>query len=111
MVAEDEPMVISAAISSLGAINPENVEEVVDAIQYVNKRNSVLNPTSSLAWQVCDTFEKLAPSASRRAITVMTGTLTEIAANYRYSTPVRDKAKSLLKTLANSNSSKNSDAK
>ena len=111
MVAEDEPMVISAAISSLGAINPENVEEVVDAIQYVNKRNSVLNPTSSLAWQVCDTFEKLAPSASRRAITVMTGTLTVIAANYRYSTPVRDKAKSLLKTLANSNSSKNSDAK
>ena len=115
MVAEDEPMVISAAISSLGAINPENVEEVVDAIQFVNKRNSVLNPTSSLAWQVCDTFEKLAPNASRRAITVMTATLTEIASNYRYSSPVREKAKSLLKSLAtngsSSSSSKTVDAK
>ena len=112
MVAEDEPMVISAAISSLGAINPENVEEVVDAIQYVNKRNAALNPTSSLAWQVCDTFEKLAPSASRRSINVMTVTLTEIASNYRYSTPVRDKAKALLKSLAtNSSSSKKADEK
>ena len=112
MVAEDEPMVISAAIYSLGEINPENVEEVVDAVQYVNKRNAALNPTSSLAWQVCDTFEKLAPSATRRSITVMTATLTEIASNYRYTTPVRDKAKALLKSLANSNSSsKNGDAK
>ena len=112
MVAEDEPMVISAAIYSLGEINPENVEEVVDAVQYVNKRNAALNPTSSLAWQVCDTFEKLAPNATRRSITVMTATLTEIASNYRYTTPVRDKAKALLKSLANSNSSsKNGDAK
>ena len=114
MVAEDEPMVISAAISSLGVINPENVEEVVDAIQFVNKRNAALNPTSSLAWQVCDTFEKLAPSATRRSINVMTVTLTEIASNYRYSTPVRENAKNLLKTLATNgsgSSSKNADAK
>ena len=50
--------------------------------------------------------------ATRRSISVMTVTLTEIASNYRYSSPVRDKAKQLLKSLANnSNSSKNSDAK
>ena len=71
-----------------------------------------MNPTSSLAWQVCDTFEKLAPSATRRSINVMTVTLTEIASNYRYSTPVRDKAKALLKSLAtNSSSSKKADEK
>lgn len=114
MVAEDEPMVLSAAVQSLGIINPENVEEVTEAISWVNKRNAALNPTSSLAWQVVDTYEKLAPNATRRSISVMTVSLTEIASNYRYSTPVRDKAKALLKTLANSNSnssSKNSDAK
>lgn len=112
MVAEDEPMVITAAIQSLGLINPENVEEVTDAIQFVHKRCSVLNPTSSLALQVIDTFEKLAPSATRRSTMVMTSTLTEIASNYRYATPVREKAKQLLKNLASSgSSSKNSDAK
>ncbi len=109
MVAEDEPMVLSAAVQSLGIINPENTGEVVEAISWINKRNAALNPTSSLAWQVVDTYEKLAPNADSRTMKVMTASLTEIAANYRYSTPVRDKAKSLLKKL--SNSSKNADAK
>ena len=111
MVAEDEPMVLSAAVQSIGIINPENTAEVVDAIQWISKRNAVLNPTSSLAWQVVDTYEKLAPNADNRTIKVMTGSLTEIASNYRYTTPVRDKAKALLKKLSNSSSSKNSDAK
>ena len=109
MVAEDEPMVLSAAVQSLGIINPENTGEVVEAISWINKRNAALNPTSSLAWQVVDTYEKLAPNADSRTMKVMTASLTEIAANYRYSTPVRDKAKALLKKL--SNSSKNADAK
>jgi hypothetical protein len=39
---------------------------------------------------------------------VISGSLTEIAGNYRYTTPVRDKAKSLLKKLSNSSSGKNS---
>ena len=110
MVAEDEPMVLSAAVQSLGIINPENTGEVVEAISWINKRNAALNPTSSLAWQVVDTYEKLAPNADSRTMKVMTASLTEIAGNYRYTTPVRDKAKALLKKLSNSKSS-NSDAK
>lgn len=111
MLAEDEPMVLSAAVQSLAAINPENTEEVIDAIAFINKRNMVLNPTSSLAWEVIDAFEKLAPNASNRK--QMINTLTQISSNYRYSTPVRNKALQLLKTLSNgsSGSKSNSDAK
>ena len=109
LVADDEPMVLSAAVQSLAAINPENADEVIEAIAYVNKRNSVLNPTSSLAWEVVDAYEKLAGAASDRK--QMINSLTMISSNYRYSKPVRDKALKLLKTLSNSSSSKNSDQK
>ncbi len=110
LVADDEPMVLSAAVQSLAAITPENADEVIEAIAYVNKRNSVLNPTSSLAWEVVDAYEKLAPIASDRK--QMVSSLTMISTNYRYSKPVRDKALAVLKKLSNStSSSKNVDAK
>lgn len=111
MVAEDEPMVIAAAVQSLGIISPENADEVIEAIAYVNKRNMVLNPTSSLAWEVIEAYEKLAPIATDRK--QMINSLTQIYSNYRYSTPVRNKAQQLLKKLSNTSgsSSKNSDAK
>ena len=111
MVAEDEPMVIAAAVQSLGIISPENADEVIEAIAYVNKRNMDLNPTSSLAWEVIEAYEKLAPIATDRK--QMINSLTQIYSNYRYSTPVRNKAQQLLKKLSNtsSSSSKNADAK
>ncbi len=111
MVADDEPMVLSAAVQSLGVINPENADEVIEAIAYVNKRNMVLNPTSSLAFEVIEAFEKLSPNASNHK--QMTNTLTQIYSNYRYNTTVRNKAQKLLKKLSNtgSSNSKNADAK
>ena len=110
MVAEDEPMVLSAAIQSLSKINPENAEQAISAIAWVAKRNAVLNPTSSLAFEVVDAYERLAPLASNRK--EMIASLTEIAGNNRYATTVRNRATKLLKTLSNTSSnSKNSDAK
>ena len=111
LLAEDEPMELSAAVQSLGKISADYAEEVIDAITYMNKRNMVLNPTSSLAWEVIDAYEKLAPSANNRKI--MVSHLTEIASNYCYTTPVREKALKLLKTLTaqGSSSSSNADAK
>ncbi|MBO4533243.1 MAG: HEAT repeat domain-containing protein [Treponema sp.] len=114
MVAEDEPMVLAAAVQSLGNIAPEDADEVIEAIAYVNKRNMVLNPTSSLAFEVIDAFEKLAPIATNRK--QMINTLTQIYSNYRYNSTVRNKAQKLLKTLSNggsssSSNSKNADAK
>ena len=108
-LAEDEPMVISAAVQSLAAINPENADEVVSAIYWAQKRNQALNPTSSLAWEVVDAYEKLAPMTTNRK--EMIESLTKIAGEYRYSTPVRTKAQRLLKSLTNSGNSKNNDAK
>lgn len=110
MVAEDEPMVLSAAVQTLGNINPENADEVIEAIAFINKRNMVLNPTSSLAFEVIEAFEKLSPNASNHK--QMTNTLTQIYSNYRYNTTVRNKAQKLLKKLSNTgSSSKNTDAK
>jgi len=108
MVAENEPMVTAAAIQSLSKINPENADEAIDAICFVHKKNNYLNPTSSLAFEVIDAFERLAPSASNYK--AMTNTLTLIASNYRYTTSVRNRAQRLLKKLSNAGSSSNSKA-
>ena len=112
MVAENEPMVTAAAVQSLSKINPENADEAIEAICFVHKKNMYLNPTSSLAFEVIDAFERLAPNASNHK--AMTSTLTLIASNYRYPTSIRNRAQRLLKKLSNagsSSSSKNVDAK
>ena len=112
MVAENEPMVTAAAVQSLSKINPENADEAIEAICFIHKKNMYLNPTSSLAFEVVDAFERLAPNATNYK--AMTTTLTLIASNYRYPTSVRNRAQKLLKKLSNaggSSSSKTSDAK
>ena len=112
MVAENEPMVTAAAVQSLSKINPENADEAIEAICFVHKKNMYLNPTSSLAFEVIDAFERLAPNATNYK--GMTNTLTLIASNYRYPTSIRNRAQRLLKKLSNagsSSSSKNADAK
>ena len=112
MVAENEPMVTAAAVQSLSKINPENADEAIEAICFIHKKNMYLNPTSSLAFEVVDAFERLAPNATNYK--AMTTTLTLIASNYRYPTSVRNRAQKLLKKLSNaggSSSSKNVDAK
>lgn len=112
MVAENEPMVTAAAVQSLSKINPENADEAIEAICFIHKKNMYLNPTSSLAFEVVDAFERLAPNATNYKS--MTTTLTLIASNYRYPTSVRNRAQRLLKKLSNagsSSSSKNVDAK
>ena len=111
LVTDDEPMVLSAAVQSLAAINPEDADQVISAIAFVHKRIYYLNPTSSFAWEVVDAFEKLGPNASNRS--EMVNTLTMISVNYRYSKPVRDKALNLLKKFSSSSgsSSKKTDEK
>ena len=109
-IADNEPMVIAAAVKSLGEIHPENADEVIDAIAFANKRNQVLNPTSSLAYEVLVAFEQLGPYAENRK--TMIECVTRISTDYHYNTVVRQKAYKLLKTLSNtSSSSKKVDAK
>ncbi len=102
-LAENEPMVISAAVNSLGEIGINSNDEVVDAISFANRRNQILNPTSSLAFEVIDAYEKLADGTENKKIIV--DSLSKIAADYHYATPVRAKALKLLKSISGSDSS------
>ena len=103
-IADNEPMVIAAAVKSLGDIKPQQADEVIAAIAFANKRNQVLNPTSSLAYEVLVAFEQLAPLAENRK--EMIDCITRISTDYHYNTVVRNKAYKLLKTLSNTSSSK-----
>lgn len=107
-IADNEPMVIAAAVQSLGTIGINNNDETVEAIAFANKRNQVLNPTSSLAMEVLCAYEKLADSTENKK--TLLNSITMISTDYRYVTPVRQKAYKLLKQLSSqgSNSSSNS---
>lgn len=102
-LAENEPMVISAAVNSLGEIGINSNDEVVDAISFANRRNQILNPTSSLAFEVVDAYAKLAENTENKKIIV--DSLSKIAADYHYATPVRTKALKLLKQLSDTSGS------
>lgn len=101
-IADSEPMVIAAAVKSLGEIGINNNDETVEAIAFANRRNQVLNPTSSLAMEVLNAFEALADSTENKKS--MIDTIAKIATDYHYVTPVRQKASKLLKSMSSSGS-------
>ena len=108
--ADNEPMVVAAAVRSLGEIGINNNDETIEAIRFANKRNRILNPTSSLALEVLNAFEMLADSTEDRK--GMISEITYITTDYHYVTPVRQKAYKLLKSLSSTNEKKSdSDAK
>ena len=113
-LADNEPMVITAAIRSLGEIGMNQNDDVVNTIAWANKKNAVLNPTSSLALEVLIAYEKIGDTVEDKS--AMIQSVGQIATNYHYVKPVRDRALKLLKTLqssgsSNSNKNKNKDAK
>ncbi len=97
-VADSEPMVIAAAVKSLGEIGINDNDEVVEAIAFANRRNQVLNPTSSLAMEVLDAFEILASKTDNKK--VMIDAVARISTDYHYVTPVRQRAYKILKQLS-----------
>lgn len=108
-VADNEPMVIAAAVQSLGTIGINDNDETVEAIAFANKRNQVLNPSSSLAMEVLVAYEKLAASTQNRKTLI--NSITMISTDYHYVTPVRQKAYKLLKSISSQGSSSSSNAK
>lgn len=98
-----EPMVVAAAVRSLGDIGINDNDEVVDAIAFANRRNEVLNPTSALAFEVLNSFEALYDKTENKK--TMLDAIARIAVDYNYVTPVRQKAYKLLKTMSDSGSS------
>lgn len=100
-VADNEPMVIAAAVKSLGEIGINNNDETVEAIAFANRRNQILNPTSSLAHEVLTAYEVLADSTENKKS--MIDSIARISTDYHYVTPVRQKAYKLLKKLSSTN--------
>lgn len=108
-LADNEPMVITAAVRSLGDIGMNDNDDVVNTIAWANKKNAVLNPTSSLALEVLIAYEKIADKVEDKS--AMIQSVGQIATNYHYVKPVRDRALALLKTLQGSGSNSNKNNK
>ena len=100
MYAENEPSVVSSAVHSLGELGFNDGDEAVDMINWINKKFDVINPTSSLALEILNTYEKLVSKVENKK--PMVEGIMRIASNYSYVTPVREKALALLKTVTGS---------
>ena len=94
---DKEPMVVSAAVRSLGKIGLNDNDDVVSMIIYVERKFAHTNPTSSLAYDVLNAYEQLAPTVKDKK--AMIQSITAIAADGNYAVPVRKRALNLLKTL------------
>jgi len=105
MYADNEPSVITAAVKSLGELGYNDNDEVVDMINWITRKFDIILPTSSLALEVLNTYEKLAPSVKNKS--GMIESIVRIANNYNYVTPVRTKAYEVLKTVSASGSNGN----
>jgi len=96
-LADNEPMVITAAIRSLGQIGINDNDEVINVIAFANRHNMAVTPTGSMALEVINAYEKLAPTVTDRS--VMMESLSKIYAETRYPKPIREKALKLLNKL------------
>lgn len=110
MYADNEPAVITSAVKSLGDLGFNENDEVVEMINWVTRKFDIILPTSSLALEVLNTYEKLAPTVKNKS--GMVESIIRIAGNYNYVTPVRNRAYEVLKSVSgNGNGKGNQSAK
>ena len=102
--ADNEPMVLSAAINSLGEIGFNDNDETTNTIAFYSDRFETLNPTSSLALEIVNAYEKLAPKTKDKK--PILSSLQRIAVDYRLAKPVRNRAKEVLNNLRGEENSK-----
>lgn len=103
MYADNEPTVVTEAVKSLGKLGFNDNDEVVDMIVWITKKFDTILPTSSLALEVLNTYETLAPNVKNKA--GMVESIVRIANNYNYVTPVRNRAFEVLKNVSGNGSS------
>ena len=95
---DNEPMVITEAIRSLGTIGLNNADEVTQTICWTVNRFNVLNPDNFMALSALDAFSRIAKANNGIKDRSVTETILKIA-DGPYITPVRDRAKELLNEL------------
>jgi len=109
MYSDNEPMVITSAVRSLGELGYNDNDEVIDMINWITRKFDIILPTSSLALEVLNTYEQLAPNVKNKS--GMVESIVRIANNYNYVTPVRDRATDVLKKISSGSNSKNGNGK
>jgi len=98
MYVDNEPSVIGTAIKALGKIGKNDNDEVSDMINWIARKFDTVNPTSSLALEILNVFEKISGSVANKQ--AMFETIMRIASNYNYVTPVRTKAQEVMRSIS-----------
>ena len=99
MYLDNEPAVITAAVKALTEIGyVEDDREVLEMVNWINKKFDVVNPTSSLALEILNAYEKIATIVKDK--TGLVEGIMRIASNYSYVTPVRKRAQEVLTALS-----------
>lgn len=99
MYLDNEPAVITSAVKALSEIGyTEDDSESLEMINWINKKFDAVNPTSSLALEILNAYEKV--SAIVKNKTGLVEGVMRIASNYSYVTPVRNRAQEVLKTIS-----------
>ena len=104
MYSDNEPSVITAAVKSLGELGYNDNDEVVEMINWITRKFDIILPTSSLALEILNTYEKLAPAVKNKS--GMIESIVRIANNYNYVTPVRNRAYEVLKNVSGNGTKK-----
>lgn len=103
LLADNEPMVLTEAVKSLGKIQSEDNADTVAAISWIVTRFDVLNPDNALALAALDTFEKMAQSEGGLRDPAAVRTVMRIAEG-NYIRPVQLRALNVLKNMRNGGS-------
>ncbi|MCX7025695.1 MAG: HEAT repeat domain-containing protein [Spirochaetes bacterium] len=98
LLSDQEPMVLSAAIRSLGKLGMNDNDEVTQAISLIASRFDILFPDNSLAFEVLVAFERIAEATGGLKDPMAIRTIMRIA-DGNYINPVKNRANELLKTL------------
>lgn len=98
---DNEPMVLAAAIYSLGEIGYNDNDEISNAISFYANRIETLNPNgnSSLALEVVNAYEKLAVAGNIKDTKPVINSLQRIATDHHYVTVVRKRAQEVLNKM------------
>jgi hypothetical protein len=99
---DNEPMVITEAIRSLGVIGNNDDDEVTKTIAWTVNRFHGLNPDNFLALSALDAFERIAAVNNGIRDRSALETIIKIAEG-PYVTPVQNRAKALLDSLRHYN--------
>jgi hypothetical protein len=98
-LADNEPMVLTEVVKSLGKINnSDNIDETINVISWVVTRYDVLNPDNLLALSALETYEVLARTGKGITDPMALQSIMRIAEG-PYIRPVQDRAKQLLTDL------------